>query len=610
VYLEYWTTLTVQSITPTVSHRSLVYAGQANYYVLLKKESNMTRTSVAIIALAILTSSAFAQQTKVQYLDVKPLRDVVTTRLQPVKSGEVRVPLITWGGDIATILAAEEGIFKEEGIPVKLFTENDFAKQVQACINGETPFVRGTLGMVNTAAEAVKAAGGDLVVVYQMTWSNGGDTMVVRPSVKRPTDLAGKSIALQLYGPHMDYAANIVRSAGFAPRDVKFRWLKELTLPTYDTKGAVVDTMTAFQTDSKLDAAMLIIPDALTLTSQGQGGTGAEGSVKGAQILLSTKTANRIIADVYAVRRDWFDANKKKVQGFVHALLRAQESLAGLQADKSRLAARHKKIMARSGELLFDSAQAAETAEAMIADAEFVGHAGNVAFFTGQGTTRSFKTLNDEIQTAFIDLGLMKSAVNLNQANWDYATLAAGLKNIDPTKRPAFDPRKVQQRIEESIAAEPTQWEEEGTLFVVEITFEPNQSTFSADQYADSYESALKIAQTYGGAVVAIEGHSDPLGIMKARQARKPAIEIAQMEQAAKNLSLNRANAVRDSYLAFCESKGVNTDESQFVPVGVGVQSPKFNPPRTKDEWAANRRVVFRIKQVEAELSDFTPLEN
>ena len=153
--------------------------------------------------------------------------------------------------------------------------------------------------------------------------------------------------------------------------------------------------------------------------------------------------------------------------------LRGQEALADLQTDKSRQAARHKKLMAKAGELLFDSAQAAETAEAMIADAEFVGHAGNVAFFTGQGTTRSFKTLNEEIQASFIDLGLMKSTVKLNQANWDYAALAAGLKNIDPTRRPAFDPRRVQQRIEESIAAEPTQWEEEGTLFVVEISLRP-----------------------------------------------------------------------------------------------------------------------------------------
>ena len=31
--------------------------------------------------------------------------------------------------------------------------------------------------------------------------------------------------------------------------------------------------------------------------------------------------------------------------------------------------------------------------------------------------------------------------------------------------------------------------------------------------------------------------------------------------------------------------------------------------PKTKEEWAANRRVLFRIKQVEAELSDFSPLK-
>ena len=32
--------------------------------------------------------------------------------------------------------------------------------------------------------------------------------------------------------------------------------------------------------------------------------------------------------------------------------------------------------------------------------------------------------------------------------------------------------------------------------------------------------------------------------------------------------------------------------------------------PRTKEEWAANRRVRFVIKQVEAELTEFKPLGN
>jgi outer membrane protein OmpA-like peptidoglycan-associated protein len=80
------------------------------------------------------------------------------------------------------------------------------------------------------------------------------------------------------------------------------------------------------------------------------------------------------------------------------------------------------------------------------------------------------------------------------------------------------------------------------------------------------------------------------------------------MRQAAKNLSLARANSVRSSFLQYCKDHGISIDQSQFIAIGRGVEAPKFNPPRTKEEWIANRRVRFVIRQVEAELSDFTPL--
>ena len=57
---------------------------------------------------------------------------------------------------------------------------------------------------------------------------------------------------------------------------------------------------------------MAISPDALKLTSNGTVGTGSEGSVKGARMLLSTKTASRIIADVYAVRKDYLTRTERK----------------------------------------------------------------------------------------------------------------------------------------------------------------------------------------------------------------------------------------------------------------------------------------------------------
>jgi ABC-type nitrate/sulfonate/bicarbonate transport system substrate-binding protein/outer membrane protein OmpA-like peptidoglycan-associated protein len=570
----------------------------------------MATTVVLVVFSLLCTCSAQAAPGKVEYLEVKPLSKVVASRLKPIEAGSKTVYVITWGGDVSLVYGVQEGLFRAAGLDISLSLENDFAKQVQAVLDGKTPYLRGTLGMINAAAEVFKAAGTDLVVIVQLTWSTGGDTMTVRPSIRTPSDLRGKTIALQLYGPHIDYMANILNSAGIQPSQVTLRWLKELTLPTYDTQGAIVDAVSAFAADDKIDAVMAISPDALKLTSNGTVGTGAEGSVKGARMLLSTKTASRIIADVYAVRKDYFDAQRAEVQKFVHAVLRSQEALTELLANKPSQQAKYRQVLARSADLLLGAPQATADVESMLADCEFVFHTGNVAFFTGVGTTRTLTTLTEEIQPAFIDMGLMTRRVALQSADWDYNQLTAGLKNTRAVAAPKFDPGRAQQAVEKQLAIEPGTWEIEGTLFVIEITFDPNQSAFAEDRYANDYQKALQIAQTYGGALVVIEGHSDPLGIQQAQQKGERTEVLDQMRQVAKNLSLARANAVRASFIQYGKDHGVNVDQSQFIAIGRGVEAPRFNPPRTKEEWAANRRVRFVIKQVEAELTEFKPLGN
>jgi outer membrane protein OmpA-like peptidoglycan-associated protein len=560
-----------------------------------------------IFTLILFVYGSYAEGEEIKYIEAKPLTEVVTVKKAPLQSsGKLKIPLITWGGDVATILAHEEGIFKDENLDEELFLENNFPKQVTECLSGKTPFLRGTMGMINSAAEVLKKNGLDLVVIYQMTWSVGGDCMVVRKD-KNLNNI--EMVALQLYGPHMDYAANLFQSANRLDK-VKFKWLSELTLPSFDTQGKIIDPVSAFQKDSTLDAAMCIIPDGLMLTSGGKGGTGAEGSVKGAKVLLSTKTADRVIADVYAVRSDYFSKNKADVQRFVHALLRGQEALSELKKDKSQQA-KYRQLLGKAADLLLGAPQATSDIEALLADCRYVGHSGNVQFFTGTATTRSLKIMTDEIQKSFITLGLMKSKIPLRPPEWDYAALARGLKyaaKVAPAK-PKFDPQKAQALVEKKISAEPATWESEGTLFKIEINFEPNQSNFSDTQYADDYQKAVQIAQTYGGSLIVVEGHSDPLGILRAKQKGKAVAEIAQMEQAAKNLSLQRAQEVRKSFLSFAEKNGLSLDKSQFIAVGMGISSPKFNPPKTKEEWAANRRVVFRIKQIEAEMNEFVPLD-
>ncbi len=74
----------------------------------------------------------------------RPLTDVVRVKAKPVKySNKISIPMITWGGDVATIYAEKAGIFQDNGLSVSLFVENIFSKQVSRCLSGETPYLRG-----------------------------------------------------------------------------------------------------------------------------------------------------------------------------------------------------------------------------------------------------------------------------------------------------------------------------------------------------------------------------------------------------------------------------------------------------------------------------------
>jgi outer membrane protein OmpA-like peptidoglycan-associated protein/ABC-type nitrate/sulfonate/bicarbonate transport system substrate-binding protein len=566
-----------------------------------------------ILAALLVASPAAAQ--RVKYLETpKPLSAVLTGSVKSVRSsGAVKLPVITWGGDIATIYAnggattSMGSILDDEGLEFEIFREDNFVVQAQKCLDGETPYLRGTMGMINMAAAAFAAKGVNLVPFYQLTWSTGGDAMVVRGNIKRVRDLRGKKIALQAYGPHVEYLGKVLADDGLTFRDVTLVWLPELTLPPYDTKGMATDPASAMRADATIDAALTIIPDALALTSGGATGTGAEQSVKGAKILLTTKTASRVIADVYAVRSDYLNSNRSEVEKLAHGLLRGQEALQQLQQQKSSRQAENLQLLGKAADILLGSPQATADAEALLGDCEFVGYPGNVAFFTGQGTLRNFERLTSEIQSSLLNIGLLSAKVSLNHANWDYAKLAAGLKNTAGVtfSKPTFDPRKVEKKL----AVETESWAEEGTLFLSEITFEPNQNDFPEMRYAADFQKALELAQTYAGALFVVEGHSDPLGVLKARQQNESPAVINQMTQSAKNLSYERAQAVVKSFLVYAKKRGITLDESRFVPAGLGISNPKYNPPKTKDEWAANRRVVFRLKQVEAELTEFTPLQ-
>ncbi|MBF0255976.1 MAG: ABC transporter substrate-binding protein [Gammaproteobacteria bacterium] len=568
---------------------------------------------IPLLGLLLLFAALAATQAQAapNYIQAPPFSQTLGQMAvaDPAPGKPLQLPMITWGGDIATILANGNSprtkpgsLFDQQGLDIQLVRKDVFADQLKDYLSGKSPFLRGTLGMVNMAAELLSRDPRTRPVpIYQLTWSAGGDALVVKPGIHATKDLKGKTIALQAYGPHVDYLSKILADAGLSPADVQLRWLPDLTGSANSPAAALAQ--------AEVDAALVIIPDAMLLTSGGAVGTGAEDSVKGARILLSTRTANRIIADVYAVRIDYLAANRAQIQTLVQALLQAQEQTQALFRNPS---AEHKALTSASAQLLLDSPQATADVEGLYADASFVGWQGNLDFFANPNFPRSAQRLTQEAQQAFIGLGLLSAAVPLTSADWDYAQLKGGLKTGAAAPTQQFDSQQVA-----AVVARKQQQDSlgEGELFSFEIFFKPNQNDFTPDLYQDAFNRVIDLAATYGGALITVEGHSDPMGYLRKKKDGEQEIVLGRIKQSAKNLSLSRAVAVRDSVINFAQGKNISLDPSQFAVVGHGIGKPKSGicgndpcAPKSEKDWRDNMRVVFRVIQVEAESSVFSPL--
>lgn len=556
----------------------------------------------------------------VEYLNAVPMTQVVKAKRAPVRESKpTKIPVITWGADEATIYAngnsrtTQPGsIFDQEGLNIELFREDNFVRAVDRVISGETPYLRGTTDMIMSALEALRAQGIEMEVIYVLSRSTGGDTITVRSDmVRTAADLCGKPIGVQLYGPHMYYLATVLKDLAGCPDSIKnVRWLRELTLPPYElplfkapNQKVAVDPASAMQSDTGLAAVTVISPDMMILTAGNTVGIGGE-SAKWAKLLLSTKTCGQCIFDWYGVRKDYIDTHYQEVQAFVHGLLRGQEALVEFFNASSQHQSEYNVAVRAMAQILRDNEQLTADVEGMYADMTFMGYRGNVEFFTDPNNQRGFEFIKKEVQDALIGYGLLSGSVSITYTKWAYNALAKDLKDTAGVVAPKYDPAKVQQVVQEREAHGKAS---EGVLLEFEINFAPQQSTFDAAQYGVQFDRVISLAATYPGAIIVVEGHADRDGYDELKKQGVPEQVLNNSKQSAKNLSLSRANAVRDSVIVYAKSRNLTLDPTQFTVVGAGFDKLKYANPKSEAEWLLNKRVIFRIIQVESELDRFTP---
>jgi len=511
------------------------------------------------------------------------------------------MPLIAWGADGVVAhanggsLEGGGGLLGEAGLSLSLTVEDNFAEQLEAYLVCETPYLRGTLGMLAAAAPVTEADPRTEQIVFFKHSFSAGDGIVGGDGIARIADLAGKRVAIQANGPHVDFVGRILSDAGLSFEDIEIVWTADLT--------GDGDTPSAALAEGRADAAAVILPDARFLTSDGTVGTGAEGSVRGATILISTQEAASVIADYIAVRADYFDANREDIARMVNLLFRAEEEMRQFMADEGdpRRAA-----MAQLMADAFLGGLPQEEGVFLWQDAITDGWSGNARHFADPTEARRYDVLLEEVNIALRGADLLTAPANLGTAEWDYTALTDGLSNLDERQIAAFDPEAAAAAVR---TLRRTGQLDANTRIDFEVFFAPDSTDFPVSLYEEDFREILRLASTYSGAIITVEGHSDPLYYLQREQDGADNAELRAIRTSAQNLSMDRSIAVVDALQAYAQDVDLRMNRDQFTVDGVGISSPRHNPPQTEAQWRENMRVVFRVLTVQAEATTFAPLQ-
>lgn len=600
------------------------------------------RRLLALMSLAVLCCQpVFAQQsfkTLVGDVQVGPVQAGPTTQL----------PFIIWGGDVATLQAnggletTPQSVFGQAGLKFKMVHGDDFVQQVRDYMSGKSPYLRGTSRMFGAASEVLNSDPRTKpVMILQLTFSQG-DHLVGRADIRTLNDLKGKKVCLQGPGPHLDLMDDALAAAGLAWTDIQIVWAKNLTGPDSPPE--------MFRKDPTIAACCVISPDMLGLTGGlDQKGTGAEGTVVGAHVVVSTAQMNRSIVDSYVCRQDYFDANKSQVEKFVIGYLKSCEDLMAAKklyndgkGQSPVYVSALKMAQQVWGEKVLPTIEV--DAHGLVCDANFVRIPGNEIFFDDPNNLVGFQPKMDSALAMAVNLGYAQQKMGFAKAGWDYKKIseAVGVNYVQPVYATG--------RIKAEVTDFGTDLEDD-TIFTFEIKFEPEQMDFPVATYAADFQRFAKSSATFGNAAILIVGHADPtLALQQFFWAAKAkglitgeagnyrfngqlldlnntdaVIQAIQMENlagqkrvnregkmeeipdpkrtvaAALTLSKSRADVVKTAIETYCKQNGYNIDLSQALTHGVGVADPVNPKPSNMAQAKENMRVVFRVVKVKAE---------
>ena len=484
---------------------------------------------------------------------------------KPMVDRTVRMALNVWAG-WAPLIYANGGMkagktwTDAQGKPFKvdLVLIDDPVQMRDAVAAGNVHVGWATLDMVPLFVEGLRRDSRTMPRIYQQVdFSNGGDGIVVREGVKSVSDLRGKTCVLAQNSPSQYFLMNTLLNGGVQPGEVTMKF-------TQDAFQAAA----AFNADKRIACVVSWAPDIYNLEK-----------VPGNRMLVSTQTANKLIADVWWARADFAKDNPAIIEGLVRGIFDAMETL---KADSAKTSV---------AKLMADGYSIPETdARSMLGDAHWTNVAENREFFMNQNNPSNFERTWNNAYFIYRRLGSVTDKAAFDQV-MDFSVI----------QKLVAEPKYASQKDEYQVQFVPTtaslvQAEKNEILTkTVVVQFFPNsddieKTVTSPDGKATPYDPNVpltleeigRLSGQYGAARVVIEGHTD-------------ASMRGQVDPAAvKELSLRRANAVKQALLR----KFKTLQPNQFVTTGMGWDRPAdSNDPQN---GAKNRRVEIKVYPLEA----------
>ncbi|HWQ92625.1 MAG TPA: phosphate ABC transporter substrate-binding/OmpA family protein, partial [Clostridia bacterium] len=284
-----------------------------------------------------------------------------------------------------------------------------------------------------------------------------------------------------------------------------------------------------------------------------------------------------LIADVWAVRNDFFRDHPQIVSGLVQGIF---EGMDMVRKDPKRAAS----AIATAYKIPQEDCEKMIGKDGGVAegDAHLTNYRENSKFFLDPFNPANFEVVWNSASTIYKSLGTINTTVpaaKVKAANV-MAALADQYKDTRDLSQPTFRPDAMMNMSAEAGAGQVL-------TKAVMVSFEPNKSGLNPE-YDDTIPATLeeigKLAGRYGNAYIIIEGNTDA-----SRKGIVPADLVRQ-------LSYDRADAVRKAIM-----DKYNFDPNKFKVVGNGWDNPLpgNTDPSNAEHNKRNRRVEVKVFPLE-----------